>query len=117
MGAVVSTVEIHMSFFFFLLMDLVKLPHNTLNNNPTNVEHMYSESGIWFLTLRSVDRVQFLVKTTVFSLSLSKGLSLCLMCSDQHVKYLMRRGFSLISSLLLDYHVKQYIHILFLKLM
>ena len=30
------------------------------------------------------------------------------MCSDQHVKYRMRRGFPLTSSLLLDYHVKKY---------
>ena len=42
--------------------------------------------------------------------SLSKSLSLCFMCSDQHVKYQMPRGFSLTSSLLLDYHVKQKIH-------
>ena len=42
--------------------------------------------------------------------SLSKGLSLCFMCSDQHVKYWMPRGLSLTSSLLLDYHVKQYVH-------
>ena len=36
------------------------------------------------------------------------------MCSDQHVKYQMSRGFPLTSSLLLDYQVKQtyiYIHI------
>ena len=44
------------------------------------------------------------------TVSLSKSLSQCFMCSDQHVKYWMRRGFPLISSLLLDYHVKQYIH-------
>ena len=43
--------------------------------------------------------------------SLSKSLSLCFMCSDQHVKYRMSRGFPLTSSLLLDYCVKQYIHI------
>ena len=41
--------------------------------------------------------------------SLSKGLSPCFMCSDQHVKYWMPRGFPLTSSLLLDYHIKQYI--------
>ena len=40
--------------------------------------------------------------------SLSKGLSLCSMCSDQHVEYRMPRGFPLTSSLLLDYHVKKY---------
>ena len=41
--------------------------------------------------------------------SLSKGLSLCFMSSDQHVKYWMPRGIPLTSSfeLLLDYHVKQ----------
>ena len=33
------------------------------------------------------------------------------MCSDQHVKYRMPRGFPLTSSLLLDYHVKQYTHV------
>ena len=50
--------------------------------------------------------------------SLSKGLSLYFMCSDQHVKYWMPRGFHLSSSLLLDYHIKTihthihtYIHI------
>ena len=54
---------------------------------------------------------QFLVKAAVFFIvSLSKGLSLYFMCSDQHVKYRMPRGFPLTSSLLLDYHVKQYIH-------
>ena len=41
---------------------------------------------------------------------LSKGLSLCFMCSDQHAKYRMPCGFPLTSSLLLDYHAKQYIH-------
>ena len=48
--------------------------------------------------------------------SLSKSLSLCFMCSDQHVKYRMPRGSPLTSSLLLDYHVKQYArtHILIL---
>ena len=45
-----------------------------------------------------------------FIVSLSKSLSLCFICSDQHVKYRMPRGFLLNSSLLLDYHVKQYIH-------
>ena len=42
--------------------------------------------------------------------SVSMGLSLCFMCSDPHVKYWMPRGFPLTSSLLLDYHIKQYIH-------
>ena len=42
--------------------------------------------------------------------SLSKGLSLYFMCSDQHVKYQMPRVFSLTSSLLLDYHVKRHTH-------
>ena len=42
--------------------------------------------------------------------SLSKSLSLCCMCSDQHVKYRMPRGFPSTSSLLLDYHGKQYTH-------
>ena len=37
---------------------------------------------------------------------LTKGLSLYFMYSDQHVKYRMPRGFSLTSSLQLDYHVK-----------
>ena len=45
-----------------------------------------------------------------FIVSLSKSLSLCFMCSDQHVKYWMPRGFPSTSSLLLDYHVKQYTH-------
>ena len=34
--------------------------------------------------------------------SLSKNLSLCFMCSDQHVKCWMSSGFPLISSLKLD---------------
>ena len=42
--------------------------------------------------------------------SLSKDLSLCFMCSDQHVKYRMPREFPLTNSLLLDYHVEQYTH-------
>ena len=41
---------------------------------------------------------------------LSKGLSLCIMCSDQHVKYWMPCEFLLGSNLLLDYHIKQCIH-------
>ena len=45
-----------------------------------------------------------------FIVSLRKVLSLCFMCSDQHVKYWMPREFPLTGSLLLDYHVKQYIH-------
>ena len=45
-----------------------------------------------------------------FIVSLSKGLSLCFTCSAQHVKYRMPRGFPVTSSLLLDCHVKQYIH-------
>ena len=36
---------------------------------------------------------------------LIKGLSLCIMCFDQHVKYRIPHGFSLFRSLLLDYHV------------
>ena len=39
--------------------------------------------------------------------SLSKSFSLRFMCSDQHVKYRMPRGFPFTTSLLLDYHVKQ----------
>ena len=35
-------------------------------------------------------------------------LSLYFMCSGQHVKYWMPRGFPLTSSLLLDYHLKQH---------
>ena len=42
--------------------------------------------------------------------SVSKSLSLYFMCSEQHVKYRMARGFPWTSSLLLDYHVKQYTH-------
>ena len=42
--------------------------------------------------------------------SLSKSLALCFMCSDQNVKYWIPRGFPTTSSLLLDYHVKQYTH-------
>ena len=42
--------------------------------------------------------------------SVSEGLSLCFLCSDQLVKYPMPCGFPLSSSLLLDYHIKQYIH-------
>ena len=50
-------------------------------------------------------------KTCSFLLvSLNKSLSLYFMCSDQHVKYWMLRGFLLTSSLLLDYRVKQCIH-------
>ena len=55
--------------------------------------------------------VKFLAKAAVFySLLKQELISLCFMCSDQHVKYRMPRGFPLTSSLLLDYHVKQYIH-------
>ena len=62
------------------------------------------------LTLIPADGVQVLTKAAVFSVFLSKSLSLCSMCSDQHVKYPMPHGFPLASSLLLDYHVKQYIY-------
>ena len=44
------------------------------------------------------------------TVSLEQGLSLCFMCSDQHVKYWMPCGFSLISSFLLGTHIKQYTH-------
>ena len=51
---------------------------------------------------------------------LSKGLSLYFMCSDQHVKYQMPRGFPLTSSLLLDYDIRftsyQYCKVLISKL-
>ena len=43
-----------------------------------------------------------------FCHSLLKGLSLCFMCSDQHVKYRIPHEFPSTSSLLLNYHVKQY---------
>ena len=46
-------------------------------------------------------RVSFLIVS-----SNSTKLITVLMCSDQHVKYRMLRGFPLTSSLLLDYHVK-----------
>ena len=63
------------------------------------------------LTLISADGVQFLTKAAVFLIvSLSKCLSLCFLCSEQHVKYRMPRGFPLTSSLLLDYHFKQNVH-------
>ena len=52
----------------------------------------------------------FILYNFLFIISLSKGLSPRFMCSDQHVKYWMPPGFPLTSSLLLDYHVKQYIH-------
>ena len=42
--------------------------------------------------------------------SLSKGLSLYFMCSDQHVKYQIPRVFPFTSNFLLNYHVKQYTH-------
>ena len=57
------------------------------------------------------DGVPFPARAAVFFIvSLSKGLSQCFMCFDQHAKYWMPRGFPLTSSLLLDYHIKQYIH-------
>ena len=54
------------------------------------------------LTLNYTDGVQFPAKATVFSVSLCKGLSLCFMCSDQHVNYWMSRGFPLTSSFVMD---------------
>ena len=47
---------------------------------------------------------------SILTVSLSEGLSLCFMCSDQHLKYRMSLGFPLTDRLLLDYHSKQYIH-------
>ena len=44
---------------------------------------------------------------SLFIASLSKSLSLRFMCSGQHEKYWMSRGFLLTSSLLLDYHIKE----------
>ena len=38
------------------------------------------------------------------------------MCSDQHVKYGMPDGFTLTGSLLLDYHIQQYIQYIHHKL-
>ena len=43
-----------------------------------------------------------------FITSLSKDLSQYFICSDQHVKYWMPRGFPMTSSLILDYHVNQW---------
>ena len=54
--------------------------------------------------VKAADGVHFPVKSAVFSKS-PKGLSLCFLCSGQHVKYQMPCGFPLTSSLLLDYHV------------
>ena len=51
-----------------------------------------------------------------FIVSLSKSLSQYFMCSDQHVKYWMPRGFPLTRCLLLDYRVKQYTHTNFKKM-
>ena len=48
---------------------------------------------------------------TLLIVSLHKGLSLCFMYSDQHVKYWMPCGFPLTSCLLLDYHVERYTHV------
>ena len=63
------------------------------------------------LTVISGDVVQIPAKAVVFFIvSLSKGLSLYFMCSDQHVKYWMPPGFPLTSSLLFDNHIKQYTH-------
>ena len=45
------------------------------------------------LTILSADEVQFPAKTPVFTVSSSKGLSLCFMCSDQHLKYWRLVGF------------------------
>ena len=57
------------------------------------------------LTLISVDGVQFPAKAAVsLIVSLSKSLSLCFMCSDQHVNYLMLHGFPLTSILLMNKH-------------
>ena len=58
------------------------------------------------LTIIPADGVRFPARAAVFF----KSLSLFFMCSDQHVKYQMPRGFPSTSSLLLDYHVKQYTH-------
>ena len=58
------------------------------------------------LTLIAVGGVQF---CSFLIVSLSQSLSLFFMYSDQRIKYWMPRGFPLTSSLLLDYHVKQYI--------
>ena len=57
------------------------------------------------LALISVDAVQFQAKAAVFLIvSLSEGLSLRFMCSDQHVN--SRMPSKLARSLLLDYHIK-----------
>ena len=50
--------------------------------------------------------LSFLLSKNAISIYLNSSL----MCSDQHVKYWIPRGFPLTSSLQLDYHVKQYIH-------
>ena len=52
----------------------------------------------------------FTQKPKLSQCSLIKGLSLYFMCSDQHIKYWIPRGFPLTSSLLLDYYIKQYLH-------
>ena len=62
-------------------------------------------------TLISADGVQFPAKLQFYHCLFKQGLITVFMCSDQHVKNRMPRGFPLTSSLLLDYHVKQYIHV------
>ena len=63
---------------------------------------MFNQLGA---VVKVVDGVRFPAKTAVFFIfSLSKGLSLYFLCSDQHVKHWMPRGFPLTSSLLLDYN-------------
>ena len=80
---------------------------------PSNDRH-YIVNATWIGLLTRLSSLQmrfnFGESCSFLIVSLSKSLLLYFMCSDQHVKYRMLHGFLLTSSLLFDYHVRQYIH-------
>ena len=57
----------------------------------------HSKSICMLSTLIPVDGVQFLPKASFLIVSIGMSLSLCFMCSDQHIKYRMPCGQSAIA--------------------
>ena len=75
-----------------------------------NITTNYNKQWLRLLTL--ISSIPGTCCSFLISLTTHDSLhSRYFMCSDQHVKYQMPCGFPLPSSLLLDYHAKQYAHI------
>ena len=72
-----------------------------MNNSRNNIEQNKNVDSLFCRLSSLPDKTRSLLLV-----SPSKRFSLYAMCSDQHVKFSMPRGFLFTSSFLLDYHVK-----------